>query len=175
MTGNMASTPTTLQTSPTSRIGATVHFRPMRSARRRRSGPLTINMTPMIDVVFNLLIYFVLTTSFRAPEGLFESRLPRTHGLLAGTEVPISPIYVQLFKGGPDPEDFTIRIKNFATTPRNFQELTAILREIQTIQGYDAETPVIITPADRIRWDYVLQAYSAAMRASYNTINFGVQ
>lgn len=135
---------------------------------------MTLNMTPMIDVVFNLLIYFVLTTSFRAPEALFESRLPRTHGMLAGTEVPVSPIRVKLLKAGPDPTQFAIQIENFANVPRTFHELRSVLREIQGIEGYDEKTPVVITPADEIHWDYVLHAYNAVMEANYININFGV-
>jgi len=36
----------------------------------RRKPPPTINLTPLIDVVFILLIFFLLTTTFRSTTGL---------------------------------------------------------------------------------------------------------
>ena len=36
----------------------------------RRKAPPTINLTPLIDVVFILLIFFLLTTTFRSTTGL---------------------------------------------------------------------------------------------------------
>ncbi|MFN5850466.1 MAG: ExbD/TolR family protein, partial [Pirellulaceae bacterium] len=37
-------------------------------AASRRQGALDLMMTPMIDVVFLLLVYFIATTSFQKPE-----------------------------------------------------------------------------------------------------------
>ncbi len=41
----------------------------------KHSGNLELNMTPMIDVVFLLLIFFMVTTVFRTPQAL-EINLP---------------------------------------------------------------------------------------------------
>jgi len=46
----------------------------MRIARRRRPPP-TIDMTPMIDCVFQLLIFFMLSSSFQAP--MMQLTLPQ--------------------------------------------------------------------------------------------------
>lgn len=50
-------------------------------ARRRREEVRNepLNMTPMIDVVFQLLIFFMLTMQFKEVEGKLLSQLPR-HG-----------------------------------------------------------------------------------------------
>ena len=67
----------------------TSHYRPGRHHTRRtgrmgRSLP-TLSMASMIDVVFLLLIFFLLTVNFRAREGYLPSRLPHkaTHRLSA--------------------------------------------------------------------------------------------
>ena len=45
-----------------------------------RHGRLEMNMTPMIDVVFQLLIYFLLGTSFAVGEQTFRMDLPDRSG-----------------------------------------------------------------------------------------------
>jgi biopolymer transport protein ExbD len=45
------------------------------------------NMTPMIDVVFQLLIFFMLSMHFKEVEGKLLSQLPKTKGL-ESTPVP---------------------------------------------------------------------------------------
>lgn len=54
-----------------------------RSAREGDS-ELEINMTPMIDIVFQLLIFFVLTAKFIKFEGELLSYLPKDRGTNAG-------------------------------------------------------------------------------------------
>ena len=43
---------------------------------RRRLEKVAVNMTPMIDVVFHLMIFFMLTFNIIAPEGDFDVRMP---------------------------------------------------------------------------------------------------
>ena len=40
------------------------------------------NMTPMIDVVFQLLIFFMLSMHFKEVEGKLLSQLPKDKGLI---------------------------------------------------------------------------------------------
>jgi biopolymer transport protein ExbD len=54
-------------------------------ARRRRmpeeTKPDQTNMTPMIDIVFQLLIFFMLSMHFKEVEGKLMSQLPKDKGL----------------------------------------------------------------------------------------------
>ena len=43
---------------------------------RFASEEVELDLTPMIDIVFNLLIFFMCATKFRTPEGMIESYLP---------------------------------------------------------------------------------------------------
>ena len=53
--------------------------------RRRRlpdeSKPDALNMTPMIDIVFQLLIFFMLSMHFKEVEGKLLSQLPKNKGM----------------------------------------------------------------------------------------------
>ena len=51
-----------------------------RRSRNPESLELDINMTPMIDIVFQLLIFFVLTAKFIQHEGELRSYLPKNRG-----------------------------------------------------------------------------------------------
>src|SRR5688572_30134597 len=46
-------------------------------------------MTPMIDIVFQLLVFFILTFKIAALEGDFALRMPRGHGDPFGEQMPI--------------------------------------------------------------------------------------
>jgi biopolymer transport protein ExbD len=58
---------------------------------------LNLNMTPMIDVVFNLLIFFLLTLAFTRP--IFEVDLPGAAHSRIDPE-PTPPIIVRLMRDG---------------------------------------------------------------------------
>jgi biopolymer transport protein ExbD len=45
---------------------------------KRRRIPIKIDMTPMVDIAFLLLVFFMSTTQFRPPEE-FPVRLPESH------------------------------------------------------------------------------------------------
>jgi biopolymer transport protein ExbD len=54
------------------------------ASRRRRSRIAEVNLTPLIDVVFNLLIFFLITTTFVQNPGI-EVDLPKA------TDAPVQP------------------------------------------------------------------------------------
>lgn len=151
--------------------GAAERARLLRRRRRRRhrSSSLTINLTPMIDVTFLLLIFFLATSTFEKPEGLFAARLPR-HSGVASVSLPISPIIVRLV---PDGDRFRIRIDNFTAAPASFADLTDFLKNVQGNPGFDDETPVVIVADDALEWDHVVGCWNAAVRASCKSIAFG--
>ena len=54
----------------------------MKLPLKAHRGPtnLTIRMTPLIDVIFLLLIFFIMTIHFQRPEGVLANRLPEKGG-----------------------------------------------------------------------------------------------
>lgn len=78
-----------------------------------------MNMTPMIDIVFQLIIFFLLTLKFKTVDERIDSSLPKDRGLAATPEKPkeFEKIKVKLFrKEKGTPAAFTrIRIDNTNT------------------------------------------------------------
>ena len=150
---------------------------PFRPGRRRFRGSrvsIAVNLAPMIDVSFLLLIFFLVTTTFERAEGVLASKLPKDTGMPA-VALPISPIVVRLSQVGPGENDYTINVDNFKNVPTGFVELGRYLRQIQNKPGFDAETPVVIVAGDDVRWDHVVGAWNAAVSAGCRNIAFGEQ
>ncbi|MFQ5412995.1 MAG: ExbD/TolR family protein [Phycisphaerae bacterium] len=145
--------------------------RARRLGRRTRGVAMAVNLTPMIDVTFLLLIFFLVTTSFEPPEGLLASRLPKDAGEPA-VALPISPIVVRVAQTGAGPADYTISVDRFHDAPQDFDRLAVYLEGIQSKPGFDRDTPVIIKAGDDVRWDYVVNCWNAVLRARFRHIAF---
>lgn len=151
---------------------------PVRRHSKRYRGAtrsFSVNIAPMIDVTFLLLIFFLVTTTFERAEGILASTLPKETGQRPTVALPISPIVVRLSQTGPGAQDYKIRIDNFHNVPANFVELAEYFRQIHRQPGFDTETPVVIVAGDHVRWDHVVSAWNAAVAAGCTTIAFGQQ
>ena len=73
----------------------------VRNAGRRGDEKVELMMTPMIDIVFQLLVFFIMTFKIVQPEGDFNVRMPAvapSEGL--PEDVPNPPLKVTM-KAGP--------------------------------------------------------------------------
>ena len=161
-----------VSTAPTSLPGGTdaeeaVHYG---GGREEAGKELSFNMTPMIDIVFNMLVFFVVCSTFVEPEGWLQTRLPRSQGLSAGAVVPITPIKVRLLPGATD-EDVQIQIDNFPQGIPSFDRLYEILLSMRQDSG--DEVPVVLLAVGEVRWQHVIDAYNQAVRARCKNIQFG--
>ncbi|MCR9267581.1 MAG: biopolymer transporter ExbD [Alphaproteobacteria bacterium] len=66
----------------------------MRKHRRKRDESAEVNMTPMLDIVFILLIFFIVTATFLSEEGVDMRPPPDCTGEACGRGPP--PIVVQV-------------------------------------------------------------------------------
>lgn len=67
----------------------------MRFSRRRRD-PVEVNLTPLIDVVFLLLIFFMVSTTFETRQAL-ELELPESE---SGQDMETSPVTLVVTAAG---------------------------------------------------------------------------
>lgn len=68
----------------------------MAKRRSRLSSKIDINMTPMIDVVFQLLTFFMLTLKTVIVEGDFNIKMPLGAAAGAAEDIPLPPLQVRL-------------------------------------------------------------------------------
>lgn len=101
-----------------------------------------LNMTPMIDICFQLIVFFMLTLRFKSIDKRFESQLPKDRGQASSPAniQPFTEITVKLFRKNRDKaeaEQFTrIRVGETLTVelpkgpwPKDGDAETARLKE----------------------------------------------
>lgn len=156
-----------------SRVGPRPGLQLTRRARERRGTALGFNLTPMIDVTFNLLIYFLVSSSFLRAEGFLPSRMAQLGAQASSPALPVTPIRLYLARTEKD-DGVRMRLENTARIPRSFADLYQVLLGLRSGGlGFDASTPVVIHAEDEVAWDHVVNAFNAARRAGYESISFG--
>lgn len=146
---------------------------PRRRRRMEAGRTLTLNLVPMIDVVFNLLIFFLIGTRFIVAEGVLPGRLPRTTPEVADLPVPAAPVRVRLVAA--EQNGCSIIIEDRGLRPADFEQLSTMLAQIQREPGFDEQTPIVLLVEPDVSWDHVVNAYNAALRAGYRNMVFGAE
>lgn len=140
-----------------------------------RFGPTRLiaasGFTPMLDVMFNLLIFFLVATSFSPPEGLLSSTLPAIEEGVS-TGVPVVPIKVFVF-----PDTFSVSSSLVDDISRmqiatNIETLEVILKKGREDNLLSLDRPVIIAAKDNIRWERIVDAYNLLIKLGFSSITF---
>jgi biopolymer transport protein ExbD len=129
--------------------------------RPRRRAQADINLTPLIDVVFLLLIFFMVSTTFR-DEARLRVQLPQAQG---------EPVAAE------EPEMIRILIDRLGSFHVNDQvvadrETGTLARALEGALGDRAGLPVLIQADARTPHQAVMRALDAASRAGLVHIAF---
>ena len=138
------------------------------------SDTIELKMTPMIDVVFLLLIFFVWTRSFEIPEFDLPSALaePPPGGSEANTMVAepteiFDEIVVRLFTN-----DASLVIQLNGQTIADHEELRSRLKAILLL---GVQPPVIVDPADHVTMERAVAIYDIARGAGADRVLFAAR
>ena len=140
--------------------------------RQRRGGmTMSLNLTPMIDIVFLLLFFFLMVSRFQVSEGMLPAKLPSQAAAVA-VDIPRTPIRIRLATGGST-EVCRVTIDRFNPAPMPLAELADRLRQIRDdVPGFDRDTPIVLVAGDDVAWDHVVNGYNAAVAAEFGKIFF---
>jgi biopolymer transport protein ExbD len=124
----------------------------VRNVNRRAEEQVELQMTPMIDCVFLLLIFFLLTFKIVAPEGDFNIKMPAaapSEGIPEPDQLPPIPVRLKAGSGG------RLASIHFGTRPlgRNFE---ALRNSVRTMVGDDPGPGVLDTTEVELDCDYNL-------------------
>lgn len=129
-----------------------------KSTRSRLPSPLQI--TPMIDVIFLLLIYFLLSTSYTPPEAELAPAL-QAEQVEGGRSADLQPqiVRVDLFGGEP-----------------GFRLAEQVFRDAETLRGVLADLPkeggVFIEGADAVSVRWAAAAIQAGRDAGFEKVTY---
>jgi biopolymer transport protein ExbD len=125
----------------------------------------SVRLTPFIDVVFLLMIFFILTIRVYRPEGVLRSRLPEL-----GDQIPLEqedlynePVRIRLMQ---QKENFTMFMGERTLT--DYQDLFQVLRKLPS------DTQLIIEPQDGVFYQYIIGTYNICLKAERQNIVFSV-
>ena len=130
---------------------------------------LKLNMTAMIDIVFQLLVFFIMTFKVTAMEADFNIRMPAASQSASDPiDVPPTTIYVNLRAGqernivGIDVDD-GIAQQSFEDTDM-YEKLTNFVEQTLNAEGdpsSDEEVEVEFTIDETLRYRYTVRAIEA--------------
>jgi len=121
-----------------------------------------VRMTPLIDVIFLLMIFFIMTLKFSDEEGVLKNVLP-----VKGDQIILEP-----------QQDWeTVRIKlavengkiKFHLQERIIYSYASLLANLNLLpQGI----MIVIEPQSKIKYKYVIAVYNTCLKANKSNIVF---
>ncbi len=145
---------------------------PSAFVRSGNSGNNSETMTPMIDVVFQLLIFFVWTSSFQIIEQVLPSSLSaQTGSQQADLEQPppeadFDQVVIRI---GWDGAVATYRI-NDAPVP----DLGEIRSSLERLHAVKQDATVILHPDPEVPLEHVINCYDQAKLVKFEKVSFAV-
>jgi len=123
----------------------------------------------MIDIIFNLLIFFLLTPTFQAKEGYLTTNLPKRGPPTEAAE------RLKIFLEVPQDDDETVVIffRDDKVPLNGFNDLYDRLRDLRD-RGYGVEKPVLISPVSEVRHKWVVKAFDYTIWAGFKNIQFTI-
>jgi len=126
------------------------------------------DMTPMIDVVFQLIIFFMTTIRFKALEGKLETQLPRETGHdITATPTVMLKVDIGLRADKSLADGFAITL-NGSRIP-NLNTLRARLAELKRVSP---EMKATLSPGRGINYSHVVKVVDECIKAGMLDITF---
>lgn len=126
----------------------------------------SVKMTPLIDVIFLLMIFFLLTINFHKPEGVIHNQLPQL-GEQDSDDV------------SRDWETVRLRIKLM----REDQRLKIYLQErivysyeelLQFLDELPEDILIVIEPDDKVPYRHVIGVYNMCLKSEKKDVVFSI-
>jgi biopolymer transport protein ExbD len=137
--------------------------------------PLPLNVVPLIDVIFCLLLFFMCSFHFKVLEGKMEAWLPtdKGEGKPPQTPPPLGEIRVTL---GYDPGQNRVTRKMGRTEYLDDAELAEKMAERFEAEKRNGNnnTPVIIESSPQVPWGEVIKVMDLAKQKGLPKLEFAL-
>jgi biopolymer transport protein ExbD len=150
------------------------HQTAMAGFNHHRRISMGLRMTPMIDVIFLLLIFFVLTTKFQEPEQLLPVIVGKTPPQTVTSDQAPLKIFVD-----PGPSGCRMRVENHPAivfSQENSQEsLLVLTRTVRQTLETTGPVPIELYYDDAVPWDAVVKIYDVLYALGLQNITFRIE
>jgi biopolymer transport protein ExbD len=144
------------------------------SVGRRGMG---LRMAPMIDVVFLLLIFFLVASNWRAEEDFLSMQLSQSNSS-AVKVADVSPLIVEISHTDNGCEVKIAKQHVVIIHGQKIEEgLTKFLDTLQRklqVSGRYVNDPVQIVCGEQVQWDYVAKIYNVMCGLGMSDITFSI-
>ena len=167
----------------------------MGKERKRRFEAVKPDMTPMIDVVFLLLIFFIVTLKFKTLEGRLDAALPKDRGTSSATVEEIEKVDIVIKVANPgslddDPatgnrlKHYVNRVLNIDLGANTFRVRSSVdqngdglwddLKAVQNfLKPFDKEeTPVTLDSRKGVVYGDVVAMLDIVIQAKFQKVSF---
>lgn len=150
----------------------------LNSLRARCNRRITgLRMTPMIDVIFLLLTFFVLTAHFREPEAFLEMNLPRAQSASAVHTAVIEPIILEIHAAPGSCKVHLADGRQIQIDQQNPEAGLAVLAgtflSLCQDQYRQPNDPVEIYCHDLVAWELLVKVYDVLYTLGAEQITLG--
>jgi len=146
----------------------------LRSAHGARRSLLGgASLTGLIDVVFNMFIFFVVITTGSQREGFLPGNLPSEAPGQASRQVPALPIWIAIYAGNSF-DDCRVEVAGLKQSPKTFRQLYETLSGLHVAKAglYEADNPVVLRLGAGVSVDQMVKTYNAVVLAGFTNIQF---
>jgi biopolymer transport protein ExbD len=134
--------------------------------------PVNINITPLVDIIFCLCVFFMVSFKFKQLEGKFETWLPKEKGFEGmPLKAVIEEIRVALFW-----DDVNLKVvRKYGTrfVPENDQLQQLITESYQDFKRLNKPDVGLTIDADfRVPWESIIDVMNVGKKAGVSKVEF---
>lgn len=148
--------------------------------KKHKQRRFNLRMTPMIDVIFLLLTFFVLTAKFRSPEQFLPIIMPEAVADTVRLDI-VEPLLIDITDLGNGCDvrfGSGDKFQSVQLAPETIEASLATFangfRDILIAQNRTAADPVQIQCDDTVKWDVLVKIYNVLYGLGVSDITFGL-
>ncbi len=127
-------------------------------------------MTPMIDVVFQMLIFFMVGMQIKEPEGVLKAHLPKDRGVGGPPKTDqITPpeVRIRLLKNESSGGEIDIFFEQYRC-----DGISDLAHKLQLLGSEMSSIPVVIDGGPQVPFSFILGTLNACVKARFTQISF---
>ena len=121
-------------------------------------------MTPLIDVIFLLMIFFIMTLKYLVPEGVLENQLPgRAEEATAERQKDWEVVRIHVARGKDRPQVYL-----------QGRVVSGLRDLLENLNRLPRDVIVVIEPEPKVAYRHVISVFDTCVKANKTNISFTI-
>jgi biopolymer transport protein ExbD len=126
-----------------------------------------LELTPMIDVTFLLLIFFMVSMKFKVLEGKLQTELPKDVGVNAGEAILMEKMEIGIFNDPSREQGIRVTLNS-----RPMPNMATFRSQLKTYVELDPEQKATLYPDAAVNYEQVVKVVDQCLQADLTNITF---